>query len=264
MVLLSLRIFLLLVSRYTFPSGVDVGTRGSVIIRGENNGSYLPAGLVREGAYTQDVLKGDCGMQQRSLVSMVLVMVVIAALGWSAEAATISGTTGLINIPSADALPSQSMEAAAHVFGDEAVISVGFGIVPQVELGVSTAGRHDSLKVTLKGVVTPETREAPGIAVGLDGSSAYLVFSRGLDGARGHIGFGNGRFGGLFGGFSVLLNPVTVQRGKTSPATTLMIEHDGRGVNAGVRIGFTPQLKMDLAFLNMEEAMLGLAYTSRF
>lgn len=204
-------------------------------------------------------------MVRRALLLMFLLLVPLSAGVLPVEAATITGSTGLIRIPNADTLKPQSLEACAHVFADQSVLSLSFGLVPQVELAVNTGGRHNTIDVTLKGAVTPETKEAPGIAVGLDNGSAYLVFSRSFSGARGHVGFGNGRFNGLFMGLSLLLNPVSVtQKGKASPATTLMVEHDGSGVNAGARIAFTPEFKVDVAILDMEAAMLGLSYTARF
>jgi hypothetical protein len=182
-----------------------------------------------------------------------------------ALAGNISGQSGLINIPDADTLRPQALEIGFHVMEDRAGISMAFGLIPRVEIGVKATGRDYDLGVTLKGALTQETKELPAIAVGVDGNSAYLVVSRAFSSLRGHIGIGNGRFHGPFAGASFVLNPVSVSRpGAVNPVTTLLVEHDGRHLNIGARVAFTPQFKADLALLDLKTAMLGLSYTARF
>lgn len=195
----------------------------------------------------------------------IITTALFGLLTMPAAAADIAGSSGLINIPNADALRASTLEASAHFIDGTGVLALNLGLLPQVEAGVYTVTESNDLGFTVKAELVPETTQMPGIAVGLENRNAYMVLSRSFSGLRGHIGFGNGRFRGPFFGLSMMLNRVSVsKKGALAPVTTLMVEHDGYGINAGARIAFTPQLKADIAFLDMEEAMLGLSFNTSF
>lgn len=191
-----------------------------------------------------------------------LVICIVISTTMIASAGTIHGVTGLIEIPNADALPPQALDAGLRVVGNHSAMSVTFGLAPRIEVGVNSDLKDNYIGFTIKGVVFPETRENPGMAVGYDTGSLYFVLSKAFNSARGHIGFGDGPYNGVFAGLSIALNPVTVSKpGQIRPTTSLLLEHNGRNLSAGLRFGLTPNLKADIAMLNMEKAMIGLNYS---
>ena len=193
--------------------------------------------------------------------SLVLILLLATA---AASAGTFRGVSGLIEIPSADSLAANSIEAGVHFIDGKPAMSISAGLASRLEVGLNTDPKDTDLNVTMKGVVLVETRENPGMAIGYDSGSLYFVLSKAFSGVRGHIGFGNGRYGGVFGGISVPLNPVTVApRGQVRPTTLLLLEHNGRTLSAGVRLGLSANLKANLAILDLNKAVIGLTWSTQ-
>lgn len=200
-------------------------------------------------------------MNRRVATSVILILVVATT---ATSAGTIRGVSGLIDIPSADALAPSTIETGVHVVDGKAALSITVGLAARLEAGLNTSPVDGALDVTMKGVVLPETRNNPGMAVGYDTGSLYLVLSKAFNGMRGHIGFGDGRFGGVFAGLSASLSSVTVSpKGQTSPTAVFLLEHNGRNLSAGLRLGLSPNLKANLAIIDLDKAMLGLTYAVR-
>lgn len=203
------------------------------------------------------VVQGDVCMPKRMALVALLVIVMCGRV-W---AGTVTGVTGLINIPTTAALSSGLMEASIHTSGGEAIASITIAVAPQVEVGVYTTNRYGPLNITVKGVVVQQDEDMPGIAVGLDGTSTYIVMSRNLQTAHGYLGVG-GRYGGIFGGLTMELQRSEKQA--QYPVTTLIMEHDGRSVNFGIRASFPKGIYLDVALINIENLMLGITLQTGF
>jgi hypothetical protein len=205
-------------------------------------------------------LKGESSMIRRVVSSMILILVLVTA---AASAGTIRGVSGLIDIPNADALAPSSIETGVHVVDGKAALSITVGLAARLEAGLNTSLKDGSLDFTMKGIVIPETHDNLGMAVGYDTGSLYFVLSKAFNGLRGHIGFGDGRYGGVFAGLSASLSPVTVSApGQMRPTTLFLLEHNGQSLSAGLRLGISRNLKADLAIVDLEKAMLGLSYST--
>lgn len=192
---------------------------------------------------------------------MALVALLIIVVSGQAWAGTATGVTGLIHIPTTSTLTSGLMETSIHAFGGQAIASVTIAVAPQVEVGVYTSNRYGPLGLTVKGVVVPEDEDMPGIAVGLDGTTTYIVMSRNLETAHGYLGVG-GRFGGIFGGLAMELRPADNRLSNTK--TTLIMEYDGKAVNFGLRMHFANNIYFDAALLNIEKMMVGITLQTGF
>ncbi|HHT36021.1 MAG: YjbH domain-containing protein [Candidatus Wallacebacter cryptica] len=208
---------------------------------------------------------------------LLLVLICVLIIGLSsitASAHNIYGSTGLINIPTASIMPSGSVGAAFHQLRGGGHFSVVLGAFPGVEVGLASHFKQHSQ--TFSGSVKVQIlqeQDYPAVAVGLttDGSQAsyYLVGSMqlGIPGVRGHLGFGSGRYSRGFAGISSVLNPVSIvssDRKFTVPVTSLLVELDGTGLNAGVSLKFNQTLDARLMLMNFDSLGLGISYSHRF
>ena len=195
----------------------------------------------------------------------VLVMSTVTA----AAAPSFSGSTGMINTPSADSLREGQFSLGYHNLHEQKIGTFSLNVMPNVEVGVA---RHriddadDLTRFNAKWSLAPETVATPGIAVGVEGlgdghRSAYAVVSKGLPlGFRIHAGVGNGRFSGGFGAIEKTFNPIGVTGNSTFPATTLIAEYDGDGMNYGARLSIVPGLKVEAGWRD-SETYLGASFT---
>ncbi len=172
-----------------------------------------------------------------------------------------TGVSGLINVPNTITLPVNRMEASIHVYSGQALASINVAVAQQVEVGAFTTNQYGPLRLTVKGVVVAESEDMPGIAVGMDGTSTYIVMSHKMQTAHGYLGVG-GRFGGVFGGLSMEVK--RAQPSQRDPVTTLIMEHDGKSVNLGVRMVFPASFMLDAALINMERFMIGVTLVTGF
>jgi len=176
-------------------------------------------------------------------------------------APSVNGSTGLINIPTADVLRSGQFSLGYYHLKDGGVGTFNTNIVPNVEVGV-TGFRYDSQQnktnMNAKFGIVPETVLTPGLSVGVedianhDKRSSYVVASKTLPfGFRIHAGTGNGNFHGVFAGIEKTLNPISMLTGNdTFPATTLIAEYDGKTMNYGARLSIISGLKLDAGIRN--------------
>lgn len=185
-------------------------------------------------------------------------------------APSFSGSTGMINTPSADALREGQFSLGYHNLKDQKQGSFSLNLLPNVEVGVarhfSDAGSNQTM-FNAKWSIAPETVLTPGLAVGVEGlgdghSSAYAAVSKALPlGFRIHAGVGNGRFNGMFGALEKTINPVSVITGNnTFPATTLIVEYDGDSMNYGARLSIVPGMKVEAGWRD-SKTYLGASFT---
>ncbi len=177
----------------------------------------------------------------------------IAAVG---AAPSVNGPTGLINIPSADVLHEGQYSLGYYNLKEGGAGSFNFNLVRNLEVGVAGLRYDNSSNHTLlnaKYAVLPETILSPGLSIGVEDltgdqeRSAYAAVSKALPfGFRIHAGVGNGRFSGGFYGIEKTINPISIVTGNSGfPATTLILERDGRHTNYGARLAVAAGLKMD-------------------
>ena len=198
----------------------------------------------------------------------------LCALSLTAATATaapsFSGSTGMINTPSADALREGQFSLGYHDIDSQKIGTFSFHLMSHVEVGVARHIPDEGKNLTslnAKWGIVPETVMTPGIAVGVEGlgdgrSSSYAVLSKALPlGFRIHAGVGNGRFNGGFGAIEKTINPLSIVTGNnTFPSTTLIAEYDGDGMNYGARISIVPGLKVEAAWRD-SKSYLGASFT---
>jgi hypothetical protein len=176
----------------------------------------------------------------------------------------------MINTPSADSLRGGQCSLGYHDLKDQKIGTFNFNLLPNVEVGVARhrmdAGENQTL-FNAKWSFLPETVMTPGVAVGVEGlgdghRSAYAVASKALPlGFRIHAGVGNGRYHGAFGAIEKTINPLSLITGNnTFPATTLIAEYDGDGMNYGARISILPGLKVEAGWRD-SRSYVGASFT---
>jgi hypothetical protein len=206
---------------------------------------------------------------KKGLLGISCVLLLVAAP--VSAAPSINGSTGLIDIPSADVLREGEFSLGYYHLKDGGVGILNANVAPNLELGVAgfRYDRQDNKNyVNAKFSLAPETVFTPGLAIGIedigntDKRSVYAVASKALPfGFRMHLGTGSGRYNGVFAGLEKTLNPVRVITGNnTFPATTLIAEYDGKHMNYGARMSITPGLKLDAGWRN-HNGYVGMSYT---
>lgn len=190
----------------------------------------------------------------------------LIALAGQVGAATVSGATGLIYVPSADTLGEHEAEIGVRYVDGKLFSSFMYGVFDQIEIGVNNVRRNgddSQLGFVIKGNVFSETAERPAVAVGFETDQSYIVASKRLTPrVRGHVGFGHGDLRGAIAGVSLVLN--TTSGGGVTPTTTLLAEYTPRGLNAGVRMVFSPLVSVDVSLLDLDKLSAGVALRTRF
>lgn len=187
-------------------------------------------------------------------------------------APSVNGSTGLINIPTADVLRSGQLSLGYYHLQDGGVGSFNTNVAPNLELGVAAFrydGQSNKNYFNAKFALLPETILTPGVAVGVEDisnseqRSVYAVASKALPfGFRIHVGTGDGRFNGVFAGLEKTINPLSVITGRNAfPATTLIAEYDGKTMNYGARLSIVPGLKLDAGIRN-HGGYVGISFTN--
>ena len=187
-------------------------------------------------------------------------------------APSINGATGLINDPTADVLRSGQISLGYYHLKDGGVGTFNTNVAPNLEVGVTGFrydGQNNKNYLNAKFALAPETILTPGLAIGVediannDKRSIYAVASKALPfGFRIHAGTGNGQFNGVFAGIEKTINPISVLTGNNVfPATTLIAEYDGKGMNYGARLSIVPGLKLD-AGIRDHNGYIGINFTN--
>ncbi|NLA57869.1 MAG: YjbH domain-containing protein [Firmicutes bacterium] len=200
-------------------------------------------------------------------LSTVCVMVVVLMFSVGAAAGTtVSGPTGLLTLPTADALAPGELSFSYHVEDGDGIGSIAYGLIPGLEIGLLTTGpRNNNLGVHGKAVLSHEGTSLPGVAVGLCDDSFYMVASKRLlgVGVRGHVGVGTGKYDGLFLGVSKMLNPVVVDsgmKGSSTPAALLAVEYAKGAFNLGVDVLLSPEVRIKVATEDFDTLILGVNF----
>ena len=221
--------------------------------------------LIREYSNRMRHYLGGNSMKKQRL-SLLCMMVLVLMLSVEAAAGTtVTGPTGLLTLPTADALAPGELGVGFHMKGGGGIGSITYGLIPGLEAGLAAAGsRHSNIGVHGKAVLSHESASLPGVAVGLCDESFYMVASKRLLGAgvRGHVGVGTGRYDGLILGVSKMLNPVVVDSGKGSstPAALLAVEYARGAFNLGVDVILSPHVRLKAAAEDFDTLILGVSF----
>ncbi|OFX14825.1 MAG: hypothetical protein A2Z18_01935 [Armatimonadetes bacterium RBG_16_58_9] len=191
---------------------------------------------------------------KKTLVGIIVCIVLVAAVASVAQAApSFRGYTGLVLIPNADSLNKGDYNFGAMTEDtgkfEANDLFANYSPTDGLEVGFNSFQviGTDERETLLNGKYTfmPETEDKAGIAFGITDltnevqSTAYAVLSksivRGLNvfdseitNIRGHVGFGGGRFDGMFLGLS----------GFVGNRIMISVEYDSKDTNIGFR--FTP------------------------
>jgi hypothetical protein len=156
-------------------------------------------------------------------------------------AASVNGSTGIINVPTADVLRKGRVSYGAYWLEDGNRENIVLGLDNRFEIGASSEPLNEGkTSVQLKFALRQEGVLKAGLAAGIDhiaGSgekSPYIAATKTLPfGIRVTSGIGEGHYNGLFGAVEAQI----VSGGKKR--ALLLAEHDGSTLNYGVR--FTRQ-----------------------
>ena len=191
-----------------------------------------------------------------------------------AAAPSLSGSTGMIDIPTADALRFGQFSAGYYYWHENGAAVAAVGLPRGVEISAALQrkdGLADTAIVNLKFNLNQEALLYPAVSIGIediDGRgrrSVYGVLSKALPyGFRIHIGTGTGRFDGMFAALEKVLNPVSLRKKQTGfPVTSLVLEMDGYKMNYGARMRLAQGLRFDAGWLGKNERVyFGLTFTN--
>lgn len=207
---------------------------------------------------------------KKTIIAVALLMLTFTAAAGAAP--SINGSTGLIDNPSADTLRAGQFAIGYYQLNDGGVGVFNMNLMKNFEVGVAGFRYDDKANATLlnaKLSLLPETIISPGFAVGIEDATAeqkrsvYAVASKALPfGFRVHAGIGDGRFDGVFGSLEKTINPISIITGTNAfPATTLILEFDGKNTNYGARMALVPGLKVDAGWRD-QHWYVGASFTN--
>ncbi len=211
----------------------------------------------------------------------VLLVWVLAAIPASAEP-TVLGPTGLVRIPSADALVLDEWNAAyffVEPADDDEIrtndIVVNLGVANGAEVGLSATHNEEDENNTLinaKYQFALETVYHPALAVGIVDltdnvdTTVYVVMSKTLGNCirtgygenlspRIHVGLGAGQFSGLFGGLSTVI----------ADRLALAVDYDSVHVNFGARLRVARNIRLHAdGFNGFDGFAFGISWMAGF
>lgn len=194
------------------------------------------------------------------------------------------GSTDLMVTPSTATLsPNSAGFALNFAEGDVTCFNLDFGLIPDLEIGLSVMDYDDDRSwsdggetfVTLRGKyrLLRETTSAPALAIGIQDigeedldASPYLVISKNLGsdvGVDGYLGVGGGQIDGIFGGLSKTFRISPSQRGSNNLSKIqLILEFDSDNMNLVSKFQIGSRTKFNLGFYDMENWVMGITYTT--
>ncbi|HWR29477.1 MAG TPA: YjbH domain-containing protein [Negativicutes bacterium] len=213
----------------------------------------------------------------RILQKMIVWMIVGVAFHFpmvpAAAAPSVTGSTGMIRIPTADALQLGQFSAGYYYWQDHGSAVAAVGLPSGIEVSASAPwknGASEAWIVNAKYNLNQEALLIPAVSVGIEDiggqgrRSVYGVISKALPyGFRIHIGAGTGRFDGMFGAIEKVLNPTSIRKKASGfPVTSIIVEMDGAKLNYGARMRLAHGLRLDAGWLGQDEKVyLGLTFT---
>lgn len=173
----------------------------------------------------------------------------------------------LITIPTADLVGGEGFIAGEILGSSYRQLEGSYNLNSALSIGGIISSwdnnQESELGVLAKTILVQETKDRPAISAGIRKKDLYFVTSKEVAlGIRGHVGIGNGDFGGLFLGLNKVLNPVSISQGNkpSMPIINLMGEYANEEVNIGLRMNLQDNMKLDLGLLDFEDFKIGLGY----
>ena len=199
-------------------------------------------------------------------IFIVLLAVYCCQNNWGLAQPSLTGATGLLELPTADVVKKESFGIGIYSADDVKIKNMGYGLAEKLEVSfVNEKQELEQLnKFNVKYVLVSETVLTPGLAVGINDftgksdRSTFAVVSKGLPlGFRVHAGIGSGDFEK---GFVALEKNITPLLGaNVFPSTTLLVEYNDNNINYGMRMSIVPDLKLNLGRFD-HKTFIGLTY----
>ena len=216
------------------------------------------------------------------LCLMIGVLVLLTGLGAVpvGAAPSLFGYTGLLVVPTADALDDKDFNVAYYTLNveegaDERIFVVNLGVDEGTEVGFARIKPdYGGAETVLSGKyrVQPEDMHKPALAAGVFdvtdeiNTTVYFVASKSITGSyrldgkeitspRIHVGVGGGVLDGLFLGASGVLGE----------KLTLMVEYDSDDINLGARLAVAPEIRVHAGWINgLDDVAIGASYNKVF
>lgn len=212
--------------------------------------------------------------------AMVMVAVLSLMGGQALAAPSFLGYTGLMRVPTADALNQKDYNLAAFALnleegGDSNVYAANLGVAQGLEVGFARVKPEEGSGETYlnaKYRFSAETAEQPAVAAGVADftdeidTTVYVVMSKAfghgyqtslgeITSPRFHVGVGGGMLSGVFGGVTAVVGDRLM----------LMVEYDTDDVNVGARLALSTEIRADVGFLDgFDDVGIGLSYNKSF
>lgn len=194
--------------------------------------------------------------------------------------ASLYGYTGLVRIPTADALDENEYHVGVFTLNleegaDSTIYAASLGLAEGLEVGFARHSPEEGggqTYVNAKYTFLQDTEAHPAVAAGVTDltdqvdSTPYIVASKALWGrhqtrfgemgsVRVHFGVGGGSLDGMFGGVSAALGDRLL----------LMAEYEGEEFNFGVRLAIGEYLRIHGAALGgFSDVGLGISFNKRY
>lgn len=201
----------------------------------------------------------------KKIIAGAALCLALHTAAWAAPST--SGSTGMIDTPTADTLREGQISLGYFDLEESRNLTFGTNLGKDLELSIAGADYDASdrkIYVNLKYALKSESVLLPGIAIGLEDigntsdRSAYIVVSKALPlGFRVHAGLGSGRYDGPFYAIEKSLFPAPI--GGVFPDTSLIVEHNGHAMNYGLRMSLAAGLKLNAGWRD-EDPYFGVTY----
>jgi hypothetical protein len=214
----------------------------------------------------------------RACVILVLAVILTAGALTPANAApSLFGYTGLLVVPSADALDEKDWNVGYWTLNveegaDEKIFVANLGVGEGTEVGFARVnpdmGPNDTV-LSGKYRFQPEDWHKPALAAGVFDvtdemdTTVYLVASKMLNPVgeggplqpRVHVGIGGGVLDGLFGGVSAVMGD----------RLTVIAEYDSNDVNFGGRLAVGGGVRVHAGWINdLDDIAIGASYNRAY
>ena len=205
----------------------------------------------------------------RRFFSFILTGILLAGFASVAWGAGVFGWTDLMYTPTPATLKPGVLGLGVNFHeGGFSYFNFDFGVIQNMEFGVTAFNYPDDTDVTLRGKyqVLHENKSNPGITVGIedlgrDDISPYVTLTKGFDeGMRGYLGVGGGSFDGLFGGFSKTFSLAKSSSADQLSQVQLFLEADSIGLNIGTKLQLGATTRINFGLEDMDRWVMGVTF----
>lgn len=189
---------------------------------------------------------------------------------------SITGKEAYIMAPAAQVIPLETVKMTfMRGFDQSAVGRVSYSFFPNLEIGLSNpyiTTTASDWRLDGKFRILQESDYAPEFAAGFRSDGYYLVLTKSirkfdivLD-----LGMGNNVYRNGFLGIS---KDVWIGKAPEDPSKidttkglrlTIMADYVPESLNAGIRAFLSPQIALDVGFIDLQAPMIGLSFWSKF